>query len=118
MPTGYRVTSENPRVVRVTRGKLAKINFGAIGKRIVRLEITDTSFVSNQTNLTREALSDIAGVLPILEEAPSILELTYRTSNERSQLQRFRLRSVRALIEQAWNARDRNQRLEIETQLQ
>lgn len=118
LPTGYRVTSENPRVVRVTRGKLAKINFGAIGKRIVRLEITDTSFVSNQTSLTREALSDIAGVLPILEEAPSILELTYRTSNERSQLQRFRLRSVRALIEQAWNARDRNQRLEIETQLQ
>ena len=118
LPTGYRITSENPRVVRVTRGKLAKINFGAIGKRVVRLEITDTSFVSNQTNLTREALSDIAGVLPILEEAPSILELTYRTSNERSRLQRFRLRSVRALIEQAWNARERNQKLEIETQLQ
>ncbi|WEX11566.1 hypothetical protein [Chelativorans sp. AA-79] len=29
LPTGYRLTTENPRMVRLTAGKLAKLNFGA-----------------------------------------------------------------------------------------
>ena len=29
LPTGYQVTSENPRDVRVTRGKVTVLNFGA-----------------------------------------------------------------------------------------
>ena len=29
LPSGYRITTENPRVVRMTRGKMTKLNFGA-----------------------------------------------------------------------------------------
>ena len=35
LPTGYRMTTENPRVERLTRGKISKINFGASIQRAV-----------------------------------------------------------------------------------
>ena len=117
LPTGYRVTSENPRVVRVTRGKLSKINFAAANKRTVRLDISDQSFRPGSTGLTASALKDVARVLPLLEEASSILKLTYRSNGAVSELQRTRLKAIKALVEQAWSARERPFELEIEAEL-
>ena len=34
LPSGYRLTTENPRDVRITRGKLVKLNFGATIHRV------------------------------------------------------------------------------------
>ena len=39
LPTGYRVTTENPRKVRLTRGKMVKLNFGAAITRLVKLDL-------------------------------------------------------------------------------
>jgi len=44
LPSGYRTTTENPLVKRVTRGKMMKFNFGAGVHRIVRLDISDAVF--------------------------------------------------------------------------
>jgi len=45
LPTGYRITTENPRVVRLTRGKLTKLNFGASISRVVRIDLNSKAFV-------------------------------------------------------------------------
>jgi len=45
LPTGYRITTENPRVVRLTRGKITKLNFGATVSRVISLNLTAGAFV-------------------------------------------------------------------------
>ena len=115
LPTGYSVTSENPRVVRVTQGKLAKINFAATRLRTINVELNDSSFKGNSENLTRSALTDIGKVLPILEEERSILKLNYQSQGQKTQLQRSRIESVKALIKKAWKSRKRPYKLDVET---
>ncbi|HEY1071543.1 SdrD B-like domain-containing protein [Brevundimonas sp.] len=44
LPTGYRVTSGNPETVRLTRGKFARLNFGAGLHRVVRLDLNGAAF--------------------------------------------------------------------------
>src|SRR5690606_4043405 len=51
LPTGYRLTSENPRVVRLTAGKMTELNFGASIGRVVRLDLTGEAFVSGRVDL-------------------------------------------------------------------
>src|SRR5690606_15209497 len=40
-PTGYRIISENPRVVRLTAGKMSQVNFAASLTRVVRLDLSN-----------------------------------------------------------------------------
>jgi uncharacterized repeat protein (TIGR01451 family) len=44
LPLGYHLTSENPRVVRVTRGKFVKMNFGAAHRPKLRLDLFAADF--------------------------------------------------------------------------
>ena len=115
LPTGYTVTSENPRVVRVTQGKLAKINFAASRLRTINIDLDDSSFKGSTKSLKRSALVDIGKVLPLLEEERSVLNLNYQSQGERSRLQRSRVESVKALINKAWKSRKRPYKLDIET---
>jgi len=114
LPTGYSVTSENPRVVRVTQGKLSKINFAATRLRTINVELNDASFDGETKNLTRSALTDIGRVLPLLEEERSILKLNYQSQGLKTQLQRSRIESVKALIKKAWKSRKRPHKLVVE----
>ncbi len=44
LPTGYRVTTENPRSIRATSGKFARIDFGAALFHVVRLDLSNAAF--------------------------------------------------------------------------
>jgi uncharacterized repeat protein (TIGR01451 family) len=114
LPQAWRVTTENPRVIRLTRGKSAKLNFGVAPLRIVRLELGDTSFVSGGTRLTTPALGAVAGLLGRLESEQSLLRIIYGGTAETS-LAEARLATVRTLVEQAWRAKPRPFDLVIDT---
>ena len=111
LPTGYRVTSENPRVIRITRGKLSKLNFAAANLRRITLALTDDSFQSGSTSLNPESIRDIAKILPLLEKERSVLELYY---GDRGNLKKGRLNAVKKLIKKAWASRERPHALQIE----
>ena len=49
LPSGYRMTTENPRVIRLTRGKAANIEFGAVREQVVRLDLSSASFSAKDT---------------------------------------------------------------------
>ena len=51
LPTGYRLTTENPRVQRATRGKMVRFNFGATIHRVVRIDISDGVFEADTSEL-------------------------------------------------------------------
>jgi len=51
LPSGYTVTSENPRAVRLTRGKITKLNFGAkLSKRAI-VKLDQNAFMAGSLEL-------------------------------------------------------------------
>ena len=83
LPTGYRLTTENPRVQRATRGKMIRFNFGATIHRVVRIDIADGVFEPNTTEMRMQWIPKIARLLEELKKAPSILRLSYLGDIER-----------------------------------
>jgi uncharacterized repeat protein (TIGR01451 family) len=116
LPDGYRVTSENPRVIRLTKGKLAKLDFGAAGSRIVALDLDARSFEPGGAKLSATALQALGALLRRLEEEPSTLRITYRASTA-DRLGQARIDAVEILIDSAWKAKSRPHRLTIEKRL-
>lgn len=76
LPSGYRLTTENPRDVRLTRGKMTKLNFGATVHRVVRLELTPAAF-DVEGKLAAQWVAKLPDVLTQLKGRPSILRISY-----------------------------------------
>jgi uncharacterized repeat protein (TIGR01451 family) len=102
LPSGYRVTTENPRDVRTTRGKLVKLNFGATIHRIVRLELTDAAFQPGKAEPAAALMQAIERLPQTLRVKPSVVRLAYRNGGEAEGLIADRLRGVRERLERLW----------------
>lgn len=108
LPSGYRVTSENPAAERVTRGKLVKINFGATVHRVVRLDLEAAAFEATSERLKPEFASKLDRLVTALAERPSVLRLALRpAAGEEPGLTGKRIAAVKADILRRWNAHGR-----------
>ena len=118
LPSGYRVTSENPRVVRLTRGKVTKLNFGASISRIVRVDLNAKAF---QTDSVEPHASLLRGVRKLVSELntgePSILRITYHTRTYDRTLALERLRNITAVINETWRRTAGDLPLNVETKI-
>ncbi len=110
LPSGYRLTTENPRDVRVTRGKMVKLNFGATVHRVVRLEISAAAFVGATTELAPQWTGKFATLPAKLKERPSVLRIAYRRGAEAEDLARARLDAVAVRAKELWQAARRNEK--------
>ena len=63
LPLSYNITTENPRVVRATRGKFVKINFGAAHRPKLRLDLFAADFNDTTLVLNSAARQRIEAVL-------------------------------------------------------
>ena len=120
LPSGYRVTTENPRVVRVTPGMLTKMNFGATISRVVRIDLSERAFGSgNEARQPRVELE--AGLKKLVAEiadTPTVLRLSYQVAKgESEKLARQRMRAVEKILRRLWPANGRYQ-LNVETVIQ
>jgi uncharacterized repeat protein (TIGR01451 family) len=98
LPSGYRLTTENPRDVRLSRGKMTKLNFGATVHRVVRLELTPAAFgTGNQLSSKWE--SRLPEVLAQLKGRPSILRIAYAGDAAQG---KDRLKAVAERFRQLW----------------
>ena len=77
LPSGYRVTTENPRAVRTTRGKMVKLNFGASIHKVFRIEVDARAFDA-QDRLQPDWLEQARALMPHLRAQPSVARLAYR----------------------------------------
>jgi uncharacterized repeat protein (TIGR01451 family)/fimbrial isopeptide formation D2 family protein len=59
LPTGFAMTTENPRVVRLTRGKFVEADFGAAPSRTLHMEIAASAFAE-----TSEESADAGALNP------------------------------------------------------
>jgi len=102
LPTGYRVTTENPLVSRITRGKMIKMNFGATVHRVIRIDVSDAAFVPNETRLLDTWKVKIDALQDQLKERPSVVRIAYRGGADPGDLALKRIRAIREQIESAW----------------
>ncbi|WP_395661278.1 hypothetical protein [Aestuariivirga sp.] len=115
LPAGYRVTTENPRKVRLTRGKIVKLNFGAAGTRLVKLDLNAQVFEPGHAALKPKWQSGLQQLVTMLEAEPSRLRITY--VGEDGKLARARLKSVIRDIQRRWADAGGDGPLAIETRI-
>ncbi len=118
LPTGYRLTTENPRVVRLTAGKMTRLNFGASIGRVVRLDLQAGAFVGNGVELQPQWAAGLDQLIGILKQEPSVLRLNYTGGANERDLAGRRLSRVREEINRLWKKNGAAYSLEIETRVE
>ncbi len=115
LPTGYRITTMNPETVRLTRGKFAKLNFGASLHRIVRVDVTAAAFSGNDVaDGYREQAKRLA---TILSERPSVLRIGYGRKGESDDVVDARINALIKYLRECWKADGDRYRLTIEKEI-
>lgn len=115
LPSGYRLTTDNPETVRLTAGKVSKLNFGATIHHVVRIEVSDAAFDAQQL---RAATSQrIDALVGSLKPQPYIVRLAYTAVNEPDALIDTRMHALQATLRNAWQAHDRRDPLRTETEI-
>jgi large repetitive protein len=117
LPSGYRLTTENPRVQRATRGKMLKFNFGAAIHRVVKLDMADGVFEPGSTEIRVQWKQRIDLLLAELRKAASVLRLSYLAETESESLVNERLNIVKREISRMWKLKQENYDLAIETEV-
>lgn len=117
LPTGHRITTENPRSIRLSRGKVSRINFGASKARVVRLNLADAAFERGGIDLNPKWDAGINQLLAVLNQDASVLRVIYEKGAEDKALAKARMKAVAGLVEQRWQKHDRKYALEIERRM-
>ena len=116
LPAGYRLTTENPRVTRATRGKVSKANFGASLDRIVTLDLNHCAFIGSSSRLNKQARAGLWALIGKLKEGRSTLRISYRAHSEPSGAIDARMRKLDYLVAQLWDRVDGGYPLNIEVE--
>ncbi|SDX40279.1 DUF11 domain-containing protein, partial [Litoreibacter albidus] len=114
LPTGYRVTTENPRVIRVTAGKMAKLNFGASISNVVDIDLTATAFEPDTGEPIDGFGESVDRLLASIKRKPSVLRLSYLLEDEELKTAQKKLRLVEKILRAKWR-RVGGYKLNIET---
>jgi uncharacterized repeat protein (TIGR01451 family)/fimbrial isopeptide formation D2 family protein len=117
LPTGYRLTTENPRIQRATRGKMMKFNFGATIHRVVGLDFADGVFEPDTTVLRVQWHAKLRVLVEELKRSTAILRLSYLADVEREGLVRDRVEALRQEIARLWDIAEGNYPLTVETEV-
>ncbi len=100
LPTGYQVTSENPRMLRLTPGTMAQMNFGAALADVVDVTLTAQAF--NGTSPSAGLTHGVAQLVELMSANPTILRLEYYANGEGRDVARARLDVVEKMIRDQW----------------
>ena len=80
LPLGYAPTTENPRVIRATRGKFVKMNFGAGFRPKLRIDLDAKDFDATANGMSLEAVRRVKSILDQNFDAERAL-LVYHASD-------------------------------------
>jgi uncharacterized repeat protein (TIGR01451 family) len=118
LPQGYKMTTENPRVIRVTPGKVAKMNFGAALSNIIDIDLTSGAFAKGAIAPSAEFEKAVAGLVQRIKDNPTSLKLSYLLAKgEDRSLAVARLKAAEDVIRKAWRGVGRY-KLDIERAVQ
>jgi uncharacterized repeat protein (TIGR01451 family) len=116
LPAGYVLTTENPRDVRLTRGKITKLNFGASKQRDVALDLTRDAFGSG-LDLKPKFAVGIDRLVTLLSQGRGALTITYRCGVH-APIADDRIQAVAELLQAKWKQEGGNKPLKITTRVE
>ncbi len=102
LPSGFRTSTRPVQVLRATRGKALKVNFGASIHRVVGLDIADAVFEPGTDEMREQWKPRIQLLLSELQKGPAVLRLSYLADVEDEALVGRRLDRMKGDIETAW----------------
>jgi uncharacterized repeat protein (TIGR01451 family) len=102
LPSGYSLTTANPEAIRLTAGKMSRINFGASIGRLVNIALSDAAFVAGSPEPVEELSAGIEQLVQALASERSVVRLTYRLGDGDQSLATERLRRLERKIEEQW----------------
>jgi uncharacterized repeat protein (TIGR01451 family) len=117
LPSGYRMSTKPVQILRATRGKSLRFNYGASIHRVVGLDMADAVFVPGSTEMRPQWKPRIGSLLAELKKAPSTLRISYVGDVEDPDLVDRRLKAVKKHIADLWNEMDCCYRLTIEPEV-
>jgi uncharacterized repeat protein (TIGR01451 family) len=116
LPSGYRVTTENPHVQRLTRGKMARFNFGATVHHVVALSVADGVFYPDSAQIRPQWLPRLGLLVEELRKQPSVLRVSYLADVEPAGLVDDRVDALKEVTRNKWKAVSLDE-LTIETEV-
>lgn len=103
LPQGWAMTTDNPRSVRLTRGKMSELNFGAGKADRVALEIDERAF-NPDGSLKASALASFRS-LTAMEAKAMVVQANYRiTGTPSSETVRARIETLRQALNSTFEA--------------
>jgi hypothetical protein len=115
LPSGYRVTTDNPDTVRLTAGKVSKLNFGVTIHHVVRIEVSDAAFDAD--GLRAATVQRIDAVVASLKAQAYIVRLAYTSTQESDLSIRTRMRALQSALRDAWKTHGRSDALRTEEEI-
>jgi CshA-type fibril repeat protein len=113
LPTGYRLTTENPKTVRLTQGTMRRMNFGATISNLVRVDLTEEAF-DPETGKISKALDDgLKSVVAAVAKKPSTIRVSYYVDGGDPKVAKKRLDLVERRLRELWRGRG-NYQLSLE----
>ena len=112
LPSGYRLTTDNPETVRLTAGKVSKLNFGATIHHVVRIEVNDAAYDGNA--LSGQVADRLDALVASLKDQKAIVRLAYEASHESDALVNARMQILKSAVAALWKAKECRYPLTIE----
>jgi hypothetical protein len=104
LPSGFRMSTDQIQIQRVTRGKAMKFNFGASIHRVVGIDLSDAVFEPGTTDIRVQWRPRVDLLFEELRKAPSVLRLSYIADVEDEALVERRMEVITRQLTEAWNA--------------
>jgi uncharacterized repeat protein (TIGR01451 family) len=103
LPLGYQMTTENPRVLRLTPGKVAKMNFGAALANVLDINLTAKAFAAGEDKPNAAFAKAVKDLVRDIKATPTVLHLSYLLAKgEDVNLANARLKAAEGSIRKAW----------------
>lgn len=117
LPAGAVVTTENPKVARLTAGKATLFNFGVALARNVQIDLDRFAFDGQTSQLSSELEAGLRQLAISLADEPSVLQLNYYSEGESRDLISSRLQAVQNRVRTLMGISDNSDDLPVETRI-
>jgi uncharacterized repeat protein (TIGR01451 family) len=103
LPTGYRVTTENPRVMRLTAGLMTEMNFGATIGRVFDVDLSGAAFAGSRIDPSNDMTAGVTQVLRQIADTPTLIRISYYVDQETTDLAQARVDALEDMIKDQWS---------------
>jgi large repetitive protein len=117
LPSGFRMSTEPVQIMRVTRGKAVRMNFGATIHRVVGIDLSDAVFEPGTTEIRLQWRPRLNMLLDELSKSPAVLRLSYIADTEDAGLVERRLQVIKRQLTEAWATKNDSYGLTIEPEV-